>query len=97
MSTENATVVTTDGTTTTHQSPQDEIDGGSFFLGVFVAVAVLLIRKFVMRRHARLADERREPARFAGDYAELAERTATLERIVTEPTTRLTREIDALR
>ena len=97
MSTENVTVVSTDGTATTYQTPDDGIDGASFFLGVIVAFAGMLVRKFVMRRRARLADERREPARFAGDYAELAERTATLERIVTEPATRLTREIEALR
>jgi hypothetical protein len=100
MATENMTVVATDGTTTTYSSPHDGLDGGSFFAGMFVAVAAMLAAKFVKRRKAKLIarnEDRRDTVRFGDDYAGLAQRTATLERIVTEPATRLDREIEALR
>jgi|GEM_PF-5379862 len=98
---ENMAVVATDGTTTTYHSPSEEIDGGSFFLGVFATVGALLLSKFFKRRRARLdarlVDDQPANRRFDDDYATLAQRTATLERIVTEPAHRLDREIDALR
>ena len=101
MATENMTVVATDGTTTTYQSPHhNSFDGGAFFAGMLVAVGAMLAAKFVKRRKARLIasiESRRDTARFGDDYAALAERTATLERIVTEPAMRLDREIEALR
>ncbi|TRW14984.1 hypothetical protein [Glacieibacterium frigidum] len=96
---ENMTVVAADGTITTYQQPNETLDGGSFFAGMFVAVAAMLAAKIVKRRKARAAARRddRDGARFGDDYAALAQRTATLERIVTEPATRLDREIEALR
>lgn len=100
---ENMTVVAVDGTVTTFKAP-NSFDGGAFFAGVFVTVAVLLVTRFVKRRRAGLEariaaklDGHRDTARFGEDYAALAQRTATLERIVTEPATRLDREIEALR
>lgn len=96
---ENMTVVATDGTITTYQQPPESLDGESFFAGMFVAVGAMLAAKFVKRRKARMTARRddRDNARFGEDYAALAQRTATLERIVTEPATRLDREIEALR
>ena len=98
---ENMTVVATDGTTTTYHVPHhNSFDGGAFFAGMFVAVGAMIAAKFVRRRKARLIasiEGRRDAARVDQDYEALARRTATLERIVTEPATRLDREIEALR
>lgn len=74
--------------------------GGSFVGGVMVgAIGLLMLQR---RRRRRLDDEpqpqpRADASRYEAEVEALRRRTATLERIVTEPAARLDREIDALR
>ena len=80
-----------------HKS-HDHFGGGSFVGGIMVGVVGLLM---VQRRRRRIAEQvepqAAAPYRYDAEVEALRRRTATLERIVTEPAARLDREIDALR
>ncbi len=100
MSSDNTVEITTDAPgfpVTVHRS-HDHIDGGSFVFGLMVGAGGLF---FAQRRRKRLAEMQVPPAadahRYESEVEALRRRTATLERIVTEPATRLDREIDTLR
>lgn len=86
-----------------HRSHGDHPDGGSVVLGIFIGAGAVLLRQRLTRGRARDAelrsDRRAEPrdSRYDSEVAELARRTATLERIVTDPAHRVDREIEALR
>ena len=87
-----------------HRGHGDHPDGGSVFLGICIGAGAVLLRQRLTKRRARMAEllatERRsEPrdSRYDSEVAELARRTATLERIVTDPAHRVDREIEALR
>ncbi len=85
-----------DGSVVVHRPHHQSFEFGSFLAGIVVTLLVLWL---IRRRAAKLVREAvrdHEPA-VDRDFAELARRTATLERIVTEPAMRLTKEIDALR
>ena len=74
------------------------LDGSSFTFGIVVGAAGFWFAQ--KKRRARLAAEPVAPPRdrrFESEVEALARRTATLEKIVTEPSRRLDREIDALR
>ena len=86
-----------DGSVVVHRPHHDHFDVGSFFAGIFATLFVMwLIRRRAARLVREIAPSRPDPV-VDRDFAELARRTATLERIVTEPAARLDREIDALR
>ncbi len=75
-------------------------DASSFIAGLIVGMVLLLLvqrRKRVKAQRAALADADGDGRRADSDYAALARRTATLERIVTDPAQRVGAEIDALR
>ena len=86
-----------------HRGHGDHPDGGSVFLGIFIGAGAVLLRQRLIKRRARDAelrsDSRAEPrdSRYDSEVAELARRTATLERIVIDPARRVDREIEALR
>ena len=94
----NDTVTSTDGDATiVKHHGHSPFDFGSFVAGVFACLLVMWLIRRRKERLVRLHEAGRATAAFDQDYAELAKRTATLERIVTEPAARLDREIDALR
>lgn len=92
-----------------HAGHGDHPDPGSVFLGMTIGAGLVLLAQRRTRRKARIAElfaaenraalagDREKDGRFESDFAALARRTATLERIVTDPAHRVDREIEALR
>ena len=91
-----------DGTVNVHRVHHDHFDGGSFFAGIMAAFFVMWLTRLRRRRNRDTAAAVTEAPRngqrdFEREYHELAKRTATLERIVTDPAQRVHNEIEALR
>jgi hypothetical protein len=105
MASESTTITTApDGTTTImtdggtpHVAAQMAIDGGSFAVGAVAALLAMAGTKAVRRLRGRRAEDAPPPDAAAVELAALRQRTAVLERIVTDPGTRVAHEIEALR
>ncbi|WP_419816688.1 hypothetical protein [Glacieibacterium sp.] len=94
-----------DGTINVHRNHHDSFDGLSFlFAAIAGAIVALLVMRLIGLRAKRLpAKDARVAAAASGqrdfetEYHALAKRTATLERIITDPAVRVHNEIEALR